>query len=83
MQPTLLPSCRNLKRRSNLRAGDVEHAKDIVDLFVTTKTCRGLMGKELVKVNETGAYYLRERMRLQAEHVSRVHSIYVVDDEED
>jgi magnesium transporter len=38
------------------------------------------MGKELVKVNENWNVLTCE-MRIQAENVSRVHSIYVVDDE--
>ncbi|MCA1965526.1 MAG: magnesium transporter, partial [Flavobacterium sp.] len=43
----------------------------------------GLMGKELVKVNENwNVLTCVKEMRAQAENVSRVHSIYVVDDEE-
>ncbi len=63
---------------------DVEHAKDIVDLLrYKENTAGGLMHKELVKVNEnwTVLHCVKE-MRSQAEHVSRVHSIYVVDDED-
>jgi magnesium transporter len=42
----------------------------------------GLMGKELVKVNENwNVLTCVKEMRIQAENVSRVHSIYVVDDE--
>lgn len=62
---------------------DAEHAKDIVDLLrYDEDTAGGLMGKELVKVNEnwTVLTCVRE-MRHQAENVQRVHSIYVVDDE--
>ncbi|ALM49064.1 magnesium transporter [Flavobacterium psychrophilum] len=62
---------------------DAEHAKDIVDLLrYDEDTAGGLMGKELVKVNEnwTVLTCVRE-MRVQAENVQRVHSIYVVDDE--
>jgi magnesium transporter len=41
-----------------------------------------LMGKELVKVNENwNVLTCVKEMRIQAENVSRVHSIYVVDDE--
>ncbi|HLO73869.1 MAG TPA: magnesium transporter [Flavobacterium sp.] len=63
---------------------DVEHAKDIVDLLrYDEDTAGGLMGKELVKVNENwNVLTCVKEMRLQAENVSRVHSIYVVDDEE-
>jgi magnesium transporter len=40
------------------------------------------MGKELVKVNENwNVLTCVKEMRIQAENVSRVHSIYVVDDE--
>ncbi|KAF2507470.1 magnesium transporter [Flavobacterium foetidum] len=62
---------------------DVEHAKDIVDLLrYDENTAGGLMGKELVKVNENwNVLTCVKEMRIQAENVSRVHSIYVVDDE--
>ncbi|SFA99033.1 magnesium transporter [Flavobacterium swingsii] len=62
---------------------DVEHAKDIVDLLrYDEDTAGGLMGKELVKVNENwNVLTCIKEMRTQAENVSRVHSIYVVDDE--
>lgn len=63
---------------------DHEHARDIVELLRYDKdTAGGLMAKELVKVNEnwTVLNCVRE-MRVQAEHVTRVHSIYVVDDNE-
>ena len=63
---------------------DLEHAKDIVDLLrYDEDTAGGLMGKELVKVNENWSVLTCvKEMRLQAEHVTRVHSIYVVDDED-
>lgn len=62
---------------------DVEHAKDIVDLLrYDEDTAGGLMGKELVKVNENwNVLTCVKEMRLQAENVTRVHSIYVVDDD--
>jgi magnesium transporter len=62
---------------------DVEHAKDIVDLLrYNEDTAGGLMGKEMVKVNENwNVLTCVKEMRMQAEHVTRVHSIYVVDDE--
>lgn len=62
---------------------DKEHAKDIVDLLrYDENSAGGLMAKELVKVNENWTV-LRcvKEMRAQAENVTRVHSIYVVDDE--
>ncbi|QYJ69195.1 magnesium transporter [Flavobacterium litorale] len=62
---------------------DVEHAKDIVDLLrYDEDTAGGLMGKELVKVNENwNVLTCVKEMREQAVNVQRVHSIYVVDDE--
>jgi magnesium transporter len=63
---------------------DVEHAKDIVDLLrYDEDTAGGLMHKELVKVNENwNVLTCVKQMRIQAENISRVHSIYVVDDED-
>ncbi|HSD08785.1 magnesium transporter [Flavobacterium sp.] len=63
---------------------DVEHAKDIVDLLrYPEDTAGGIMHKELVKVNENwNVLTCVKEMRIQAENISRVHSIYVVDDEE-
>lgn len=62
---------------------DIDHAKDIVDLLrYNETTAGGLMGKELVKVQENwNVLTCVKEMRSQAEHVTRVHSIYVVDDE--
>jgi magnesium transporter len=63
---------------------DEEHAKDIVDLLrYPENTAGGLMHKELVKVNENwNVFNCIKQMRIQAENISRVHSIYVVDDED-
>ena len=63
---------------------DREHAKDIVDLLrYDESTAGGLMAKELVKVNENwNVLTCVKEMRIQAENVTRVHSIYVVDDED-
>src|SRR5690606_3582229 len=63
---------------------DVEHAKDIVELLrYDEDTAGGLMHKELVKVNENwNVLTCVKEMRIQAENISRVHSIYVVDDED-
>lgn len=63
---------------------DEEHAENIVELLrYAEDSAGGLMAKELVKVNEnwnvTGCM---DEMRAQAENVTRVHSIYVVDDKE-
>ncbi|MDO4782968.1 MAG: magnesium transporter [Capnocytophaga felis] len=61
---------------------DIEHARDIVDLLrYDDDTAGGLMAKELVKVNENwNVLKCVKEMREQAEFVKRVHSIYVVDD---
>ncbi|WP_310558972.1 magnesium transporter [Flavobacterium sp.] len=63
---------------------DEGHAKDIVDLLrYPENTAGGLMHKELVKVNENwNVFTCIKQMRIQAENISRVHSIYVVDDED-
>jgi magnesium transporter len=63
---------------------DEEHAKDIVDLLrYAENTAGGLMHKELVKVNENwNVLNCMKEMRIQAKNISRVHSIYVVDDED-
>ena len=63
---------------------DEEHAADIQELLTYEEdTAGGLMAKELVKVNEnwTITQCVKE-MRSQAENVTRVHSIYVVDKNE-
>lgn len=62
---------------------DREHARNIVDLLHYAEgSAGGLMAKELVKVNENwNVLTCVKEMRVQAENVTRVHSIYVVDDE--
>ena len=62
---------------------DEERVQDIQELLTYDEdSAGGLMAKELVKVNEnwTVTKCMRE-MRTQASEVKRVHSIYVVDDE--
>ena len=63
---------------------DVEHAKDIVDLLrYSEDTAGGIMHKELVKVNENwNVLTCVKEMRIQAENISKIHSVYVVDDED-
>ncbi|WP_373518319.1 magnesium transporter [Pricia sp.] len=63
---------------------DREHARDIVDLLRYDEyTAGGLMAKELVKVKEDwNVLTCVKEMRAQAENVTRVHSIYVVDAED-
>jgi magnesium transporter len=63
---------------------DAEHARDIVELLrYDEDTAGGLMAKELVKVNENwNVLTCVKEMRSQAENIKRVHSIYVVDDED-
>ncbi len=60
---------------------DEEHAKEIVELLrYDENSAGGLMAKELVKVNENWSVLgCVTKMREQAEEVTRVHSIYVVD----
>lgn len=63
---------------------DDEHASDIEDLLnYDEDTAGGLMAKELIKVNEnwTTLRCLKE-MRKQSTLVKKVHSIYVVNEEE-
>ncbi|MBE7645089.1 magnesium transporter [Tenacibaculum finnmarkense] len=61
---------------------DQEHAKEIVELLrYDENSAGGLMAKELVKVNENWTISRCEKeMRIQAEEITRVHSIYVIDD---
>ncbi|WP_299619712.1 magnesium transporter [uncultured Tenacibaculum sp.] len=61
---------------------DEEHAKEIVELLrFDESSAGGLMAKELVKVNENWSVLgCVTKMRDQAAEVTRVHSIYVVDD---
>jgi magnesium transporter len=63
---------------------DKEHAQDIVDLLrYDENSAGGLMAKELVKVRDIwNVQTCVKEMRAQAENVTRVHSIYVVDDDE-
>lgn len=63
---------------------DFEHAKDIVELLrYDEDTAGGLMAKEFIQVNENwNVLTCIQEIRKQAENVSRVHSIYVVDDED-
>ena len=60
---------------------DVEHLQDIRELLTYDEnTAGGLMAKELVKVQENlSVLKCLNEMRAQAENVTRVHSIYVVD----
>ncbi|MCK5678359.1 MAG: magnesium transporter [Flavobacteriaceae bacterium] len=63
---------------------DEEHVKDIVELLkYDENSAGGLMAKELVKVYENwNVLKCVREMRAQAENVTRVHSIYVVDEDE-
>jgi len=63
---------------------DKEHAKDIVELLrYDEDTAGGLMGKEYVKVDENWNV-LRSvaEMRKQAKEMDKVHTIYVVDEDD-
>ena len=61
---------------------DSEHIEDIRELLTYDEnTAGGLMAKELVKVEESlSVLKCLNAMRAQAEDVTRVHSIYVVDE---
>ena len=61
---------------------DDEHAADITDLLnYPEDTAGGLMAKELIKVNENwNTLRCLKEMRKQASNVKKVHTIYVVDD---
>lgn len=63
---------------------DELHAEKIVDLLrYADDSAGGLMAKELVQVNENWCVTdCIKEIKLQAENVKRVHSIYVVDDSE-
>ncbi|MFN2260924.1 MAG: magnesium transporter [Psychroflexus sp.] len=60
---------------------DKAHAENIVELLrYDEDSAGGLMAKELIKVNENWSVTgCMAEMRNQAENVTRVHSIYVVD----
>ena len=61
---------------------DSDHVEDIRELLTYNEnTAGGLMAKELVKVEENlSVLKCLNAMRAQAEDVTRVHSIYVVDE---
>ena len=63
---------------------DEEHVKEIEELLTYDEdSAGGLMAKELVKVNENwNVLKCVREMRTQAEEVTRVHSIYVVDNDD-
>lgn len=70
-----------IKERVIANIKDEEHAAHIVELMrYPEDSAGGLMAKELVKVNENWSVTgCMSEMREQAENVTRVHSIYVVD----
>jgi len=75
-----LPEERQEKVMSEI--SDSEHLKDIRELLTYEENTAGaLMAKELVKVQEDlSILNCVNEMRAQAEYVTRVHSIYVVND---
>jgi len=75
-----LPEDRQEAVMSNIE--DEEHVKEIEELLTYEEdSAGGLMAKELVQVNENWTVLkCVKEMRIQAEEVTRVHSIYVVDD---
>ena len=72
------------KERVIAQLEDKEHAKDIVDLLrYDEDTAGGLMGKEMVAVNENWTV-LRcvKEMRIQAEELGEVYMVYVIDNDD-
>ncbi|MEL0299499.1 MAG: magnesium transporter, partial [Flavobacteriaceae bacterium] len=69
------------KERVISQLSDSSYAEDLRELLTYGEnTAGGLMAKELVKVEEElSVLKCLNRMRAQAENVTRVHSIYVVD----
>ena len=63
---------------------DAEHKADIKELLKYDEdSAGGLMAKELIKVNENWSVTrCVKEMRTQASEVTRVHSVYVVDNED-
>lgn len=72
----------DLQQRVISEIDDEQHVEDIVELLrYDEDSAGGLMAKELVKVKENWSVVgCMAEMRAQAENVTRVHSIYVVDD---
>ena len=70
------------KERVMSQISDTEHLEDIRELLsYDENTAGGLMAKELVKVEEElSVLKCLNAMRAQAEEVTRVHSIYVVNE---
>lgn len=71
------------KKKVIAQIEDKEHARDIVDLLrYHEDSAGGLMGKELVAVNEnwTVMQCVKE-MRKQAQEIGEVYIVYVVDDD--
>jgi magnesium transporter len=62
---------------------DIEHAGDIVDLLSYDEhTAGGLMGKEVITVNENWELTVAiGEMRKQAEEVDELYYVYVIDDD--
>ena len=74
-----LPEDRKEKVLSKI--SDTEHLKDIRELLTYKEDTAGaIMAKELVKIQENlSILKCLNIMRIQAENINRVHSIYVVD----
>ena len=69
------------KEKVMSKISDSDHLKDIKELLTYSEDTAGaIMAKELVKVKESlSVLKCIDYMRAQAENVTRVHSIYVVD----
>lgn len=63
---------------------DVEQASDIIDLMrYDEDTAGGVMGTELIKVNENWSMpECVKQMRQQAENMDEIYNVYVVDDDD-
>ena len=72
------------KEKVMSKISDSNHLKDIKELLTYSEDTAGaIMAKELVKVKESlSVLKCIDYMRAQAENVTRVHSIYVVDNSE-
>ncbi|MGB5941762.1 MAG: magnesium transporter [Leeuwenhoekiella sp.] len=71
----------NVRKEVINNIADEEHARHIVDMMrYDDNSAGGLMARELVRVRETWTVAgCVRKMRMQAKHVTRVHSVYVVD----
>ena len=79
-----MTSTRRKKEEVLSHIEDIEQAGDIVDLLKYDEdTAGGLMGTEMIVVNENWSMpKCIDEMRKQAEEMSEIYYVYVVDDDE-